>query len=174
MNVIDFIAKWEGFISLPADFFILYMHFSGQMRSTKIGRLTMALVFFIVVVNYFNLHMMLGKQGSNYTTVMLMLFDFAVLLFVIISEMMEADWAARLTARRGENWVKEIDYFYLLLGAAGLAISTSRIETFSGRVYFPDTLGPTLLMVAIVFRLIKTRAEINGWNKRRTSAPGSV
>ena len=75
--------------------------------------------------------------------------------------------AAALTRWRGEVWVKEMDYIYLLLGACGLAMSISRLDIVTEKLAFPEYIGPFVLATALAIRAIKTRAEINGWNKLR-------
>jgi hypothetical protein len=67
-------------------------------------------------------------------------------------------------------WVKELDYVYLLLGACGLAMSTNRLDVVSEKMSAPEYLGPFILATALVVRAIKTRVEINGWNKLRSNA----
>jgi hypothetical protein len=73
--------------------------------------------------------------------------------------------ANSLTKLRGEKWVKEMDYFYLLIGAAGILMSVSRLEIISDRFSGLEILGPLVVTTALVIRLIKTRAEIGRWNK---------
>jgi hypothetical protein len=70
-----------------------------------------------------------------------------------------------LTAQRGEKWIKEMDYLYLAIGAAGVLVSVNRIEFVTGRFDGSDILGPLFLVTALVIRLIKTRADIGGWNR---------
>jgi hypothetical protein len=42
--------------------------------------------------------------------------------------------AARLTRTRGEKWIKEMDYPYLLLGAVGLMLSINKLDVVSDRM----------------------------------------
>jgi hypothetical protein len=90
---------------------------------------------------------------------------YAGFLFVLISELMIQGLGRLLTKWRGDKWVKEIDYLYLSLGAAGLALSTNRLEVVDQKLSLPDYVGPFVIATALVVRAIKTRAEINGWNK---------
>jgi hypothetical protein len=82
--------------------------------------------------------------------------------------------AARLTRLRGEKWVKELDYVYLTLGAIGVLGFVNKLELAGGHFSQFDLIGPLVVTSAIVVRLIKTRAEIDGWNKTpvRTEAEG--
>jgi hypothetical protein len=66
--------------------------------------------------------------------------------------------AKYLTAKRGGNWTKEMDYVYLTIGAA------NRIEFLTGRFERADIIAPLVLATAVVIRFIKTRAEIGRWN----------
>jgi hypothetical protein len=86
-------------------------------------------------------------------------------LFVILSDIMLMGFAKFLTAKRGEKWVKEMDYFYLTIGAVGILASMNRIEFLTGRFEGTDILAPLVLTTAIVIRFLKTRADIAGWNK---------
>lgn len=92
-------------------------------------------------------------------------FSFAAVLFMVVSEAMLGGLANKLTEWRGERWVKELDYLYLALGALGLVLSTNRLESVDHKLPIPEFVGPFILATAIVLRAIKTRAEINGWNK---------
>jgi hypothetical protein len=97
-------------------------------------------------------------------------------LFVILSEAMLAGFAKFLTAKRGEKWVKEMDYLYLTIGAVGILASMNRIEFLTGRFQGTDILAPLVLATAVVIRFLKTRADIAGWNKITipTSSPSST
>jgi hypothetical protein len=97
-------------------------------------------------------------------------FVYAAFLFLVLSEMMISGLASALTKWRGEVWVKELDYIYLLLGACGLAMSISRLDIVSEKLSFPEYIGPFVLATALAIRAIKTRVEINGWNKLRENA----
>jgi hypothetical protein len=90
---------------------------------------------------------------------------YGMVLYVFIGESLLWGIAARLTRWRGEKWVKELDYIYLLLGAVGILGSVNRLEFVAGRFSRADLFGPLILTTAIVIRLIKTRADIGGWNK---------
>lgn len=90
---------------------------------------------------------------------------YAGFLFVVLSEVLIAGFGAVLTRWRGENWVKELDYVYLALGALGLAMSTNRLEMVDEKMSLPEYLGPFAIATALVVRAIKTRSEINGWNR---------
>jgi hypothetical protein len=93
------------------------------------------------------------------------LFAYGVFLFILLCEILIEGGAAKLTARRGEKWVKELDYLYLGLGAVGIMMALLRLDVVSAKPTIPDTLGPIALVTALVVRVIKTRAEIAGWNK---------
>ena len=53
-----------------------------------------------------------------------------------------------------------IDYWYLLLGSLGIAVSVSRLEILGGqKIEILDELGPLVLTAAVAFRLVKTKVE---------------
>lgn len=90
---------------------------------------------------------------------------YVVALFVVVSDIMLAGFSKYLTKKRGEKWAKEIDYVYLIIGFAGIVGALNRLEFLTGRIEGSDVIAPLILATAIVIRLIKTRAEIEGWNK---------
>ena len=91
--------------------------------------------------------------------------SYGILLFITISTFLLSGLGQWLTNTRGKNWVKEIDYVYLLLGFVGVMGAINRLEVLSDRLAGGDLVAPVILTTAIVFRVIKTRAEIAGWNK---------
>jgi hypothetical protein len=98
------------------------------------------------------------------------LFVYGVALYVLLCELLLRGFACFLTAKRGEKWVKELDYIYLTLGSLGILGSINRLDFISGRFSKADILAPLVLATAVVIRFIKTRAEINGWNKPSTES----
>jgi hypothetical protein len=76
-----------------------------------------------------------------------------------------------LAKRRGDKWIKEVDYPYLLIGALGVLVSMSRLEIVSDRFSGLDILGPLMVTTALVIRLVKARADLAGWNKGTLDMP---
>jgi hypothetical protein len=72
----------------------------------------------------------------------------------------------RLTEWRGDKWAKELDYPYLFGGGLGLVISMNRLDTVSDHLAGIEIVGPLIVTTAIVIRLVKTRVEIAGWNRK--------
>jgi hypothetical protein len=105
----------------------------------------------------------------RFRDVLLAVLCYSAVLFVFLSELLMKGGAAWLTKRRGEKWIKEIDYFYLALAAAGLVISIGQLQAVSDKISLPGTIGTLVLATAIVLRAIKTRTDIGGWN--RSDAP---
>jgi hypothetical protein len=85
--------------------------------------------------------------------------------YVVICDIFLLWLANFLTKVRGDKWIKEMDYFYLLIGALGVVISVSRLEIVSDKLSGIDIIGPLVVTTALVLRLVKTRADIGGWNK---------
>lgn len=90
---------------------------------------------------------------------------YATYLFIVLSEILQIWLAERLTKWRGEKWAKEMDYVYLMLGSLGLALSTNRLNVVDDKLAIPDVIGPFIIATALVIRGLKTRVEINEWNK---------
>jgi hypothetical protein len=89
---------------------------------------------------------------------------FGISLYIVLCEWLLRGAAQWLTRKRGDKWVKELDYFYLVFGLVGILGSVNRLDVV-GRVSKADILAPLFLVTAIVIRFIKTRADIGGWNK---------
>ena len=107
----------------------------------------------------------MGKSDVHVVSASLWLLLYASSLFVVLSDILLGGGAAYLTRVRGETWVKELDYLYLSLGALGVFGTLNRSDILSGITETNELIGPAILATAIVVRLIKTRAEIGGWNK---------
>jgi hypothetical protein len=106
----------------------------------------------------------LVNRSVSFRELLISLIIFGSTLYVFLGEWLLLSLAGQLTLWRGEKWVKEIDYIYLMLGAVGIAGSINRLDSITGRFERADWVGLLVLTVAIVIRLIKTRAEIAGWN----------
>jgi hypothetical protein len=89
----------------------------------------------------------------------------SALLFVVLSEVLMGGFGQVLTKWRGDQWTKEPDYIYLILGIIGVIISIGKNSLVVSHTNLPDAFGPIAVSFALVLRAIKTRAEINGWNK---------
>lgn len=96
---------------------------------------------------------------------------YGVSMFVLIGDALMGQLGARLTAIRGEKWTKELDYVYLTLGSIGIAGSVNRVGFLTRHIESADILAPLILTTAVVVRFVKTRAEIEGWNKPSRPAP---
>src|SRR6266404_8603316 len=150
---------------------LLTWHLARQSMSTPIARVGYYIVisiYFMLLFTFLREFSGLAKIGFVYLVGVT--FVYAAFLLLVLSEMMISGLASVLTRWRGEVWVKELDYVYLLLGACGLAMSTNRLDVVNEKMSAPEYLGPFILATALVVRAIKTRVEINGWNKLRAHA----
>jgi hypothetical protein len=102
----------------------------------------------------------------RFRNVLLAVVAYSSALFVMLSDWLMDRGGAWLTKKRGEQWVKEIDYIYLGLAFVGLLVSITRLEVVSDKIAFPGVLGLIIISTAIVLRAVKTRAEVGAWNKR--------
>jgi hypothetical protein len=112
-------------------------------------------------------------RRADLGSMVLIVLSAAVGVFLFLSELMYLGFGRWLTKQRGDRWVKEIDYIYLLLGGVGVAASMNRMDLVGNKIQFIDAYGPFVLAVAIAIRLIKTRVEINGWEKPLSAAKPS-
>ena len=140
---------------------VLLIHLLGQSR---VG--PMAVLFTMVVIVSAAIFVILSQvpEPIRLTLIAAMLVLYGVTLFVLLSDLMVWRLAKYLTAKRGGNWTKEMDYVYLTIGAAGILASINRIEFLTGRFERADIIAPLVLATAVVIRFIKTRAEIGRWN----------
>jgi hypothetical protein len=148
---------------------ILLTHFHFKDH----GRWFMLLMFTSLVIASAFIFIVLSRkpEAVPFKSVASVLLLYGVGLFVILSELMLWGFARYLTAKRGEKWIKEMDYLYLSIGALGILASMNRIDFLTGRLEGTDILAPLVLATAVVIRFIKTRAEIGGWNKPEFHKP---
>ena len=73
-------------------------------------------------------------------------------------------WRRKTLTAWKKDWPKYIDYIYLGIGSVGILAALNRLDFVTDKYTNADVLAPLLLTAAVVFRLIKTRAEIGGWN----------
>jgi hypothetical protein len=92
-------------------------------------------------------------------------FTFAVALYTILCNWLAYGGATRLLRWRGEKWIKEIDYLYIFFGAVGLFWLLNGHPLTTHNITRLGLAPPLVVATALVLRLIKTRAEIGGWNK---------
>jgi hypothetical protein len=102
----------------------------------------------------------------RFSTIVTCTFVYAVSLFVVLSEILTLfSGATALTRWRGEKWVKELDYVYFAFGSLGAVLAVNRMNAVGEKLSLPDLFVPIVLASALVVRVIKTRAEINEWNR---------
>jgi hypothetical protein len=116
-----------------------------------------------------SLIMILLGFEPNSLTVMLVLSVLmlnGIAMFVLLSlAMTKGGLAAWLSRHRGEKWIKELEYVYLALGALGVASTVNKLDFLDGRLKAGDIYAPMVLSLAIALRFLKTKAEIEGWNR---------
>lgn len=139
-----------------------------QIPMVKVTYVSLISLYFMLVFTFFVYFSQSVQIRFLYLAIAT--FVFAAFLFLVLSELMVSGMASALTRWRGEVWVKELDYIYLMLGCGGLAISISRLDTVSDKLALPEYVGPFVLAAALAIRAIKTRAEVNEWSKLSKSA----
>lgn len=147
---------------------LLHFHFAKVFREPgrEISNGMYALVALAYLATVALFFVDFSRQPKiHYTHLIAATTVYATLLFVVLSEALLRGGAAYLTNQRGEKWVKELDYIYLGLGALGLAMSSNRLEAVDQKISVPEFIGPFVIATALIVRALKTRVEINGWNK---------
>jgi hypothetical protein len=159
------LRPWIMFFVILATF---AAHFAGSRRASRFAIIPglVSLVAFLSILA-------VGAQDIDVVTAGLSLALFSVVLFVFLSEVLLDGGASYLTRRRGKVWVKELDYLYLALGAIGVFGTLNRVEMLGGRDTKLELLGPAVLAIALVIRLIKTRAEVGGWAELSNASSSS-
>jgi hypothetical protein len=108
----------------------------------------------------------------RFSTIVTCVFVYSVSLFVVLSEVLTLfGGAAALTRWRGEKWVKELDYIYFAFGSLGAVLAVNRMNTVGEKMGLSDLYVPFILGSALVIRVIKTRAEVNEWQRPRPPMP---
>jgi hypothetical protein len=154
------IAEHPGLAATVACALMLSIHFFGG--KPRIPWFLLALIFAIAI---FGVMLLPFETDLRLEAVAGLTIIYGSILYIVICEAMLAGLAQWLTRKRGEQWVKELDYLYLTLGAFGVLATINRIDHLQGRLSKFDLFVPIALATAVVIRFIKTRAEIAGWNK---------
>jgi uncharacterized membrane protein len=156
----EFLVQHSALLFCSFSIFILVVHFSGKSRQLMplIVLLSITAGSIFIVLSY-------NPKPVALSLIIAILFLYGAVLFVWLSDALLGRLGRYLTNQRGEKWTKEMDYFYLAIGVLGILASVNRIEFVTSRFERSDILAPLFLVTAVVIRLIKTRAEIGGWNR---------
>jgi hypothetical protein len=163
MNYSDFgLSDFGFYLNLITAVGVLFGHYVfGTPKSGKsivlVGFLWVLWLVWMIALGFFS-EIRLRDAVAG-------LLSYCVFLFVFLSDLLRYRIGARLTALRGEKWVKEIDYLYLALGGVGLLISIGQLNAVADKISVPGTFAVLAVASALVLRAIKTRAEIGSWNK---------
>lgn len=141
----------------------LVAHFFFKKRDFMIILLMGVCV--IVVIFGFVAEIFIPDNGILFRQLATLLIVYGISLYIILCDTMLLGLANWLTKKWGPNWVKAMDYPYLILGALGILMSASRLDIVTDRFSRIDILGPLVVTTAVVIRFVKTRADIAGWNK---------
>ena len=155
--------RWGIFIGSFVIFAI-----ANRLHKQKIIRA----VFFALVVGligtFYDFDFM--REGGTAGAGLFACLAAALFFFVFACDTLTSGLAEWLTRHRGELWVKEIDYVYLSLASLGIASAVFKLQKSRGLtdLTLVDWFGPIVLSLALALRLVKTRAEVNEWNKLST------
>jgi hypothetical protein len=114
-----------------------------------------------------SLHEVIGRERIPMLTFVGLIASCGILAYVAFSELLMRGAAEWLNDRR-KPWVKELEYVYLLFGIGGLIVSINRMEMMEGKIEWLGVLGPLIVTLAVVVKLVKVRAEVYGWNDTET------
>jgi hypothetical protein len=155
----------------PALFFsissigLLVVHLVGL----RFKGVLMIIALILIVISFLFIALVYRPQPVPFAVMVALLFLYGSGLFVVLSELLLHGGGNFLTKKRGEKWTKELDYFYLSVGIVAILLSLNKISIVTERFEGTDIVAPFFLTTAIVFRFIKTRAEIGQWNKEHLS-----
>jgi hypothetical protein len=149
-----------GFLS---GFFILGC--LGTLSDTSRERVaaTYYLAYAVMAVSLYT--GLASDKGLTLVEGLLLLGGYGVLLYAALSAAFQGGVGKYLTRTRGEKWVKELDYVYITIGAIGVVAALNRLDRASDRFQGADFVAPLVVVTALTIRLLKTRAEVAGWNK---------
>jgi hypothetical protein len=139
---------------------IWLLHFFRQTRK-------IILFLVLLLIASFAIFIVLARtrEPADVLEITSVLFLYGMCLFIIICDLMMWRGAILVTRWRGDKWTKELDYVYLTIGSVGIAGTLNRLDFLPDRAAWADIIAPVVLATAVVIRFIKTRAEIEGWNK---------
>jgi hypothetical protein len=162
----EWLAQWPfDHRALTLYFFALLMLFIHFWIKRRDAMLTFFISIVVVLVGMIFFVLWHTPEPIPFSEMVAVLVVYGLGLFIILSDVMLMWLAGFLTRKRGEKWVKELDYVYLTIGAVGILMSMNRIEFLTNRFEGADILAPLVLTTAVVIRVLKTRADIGGWNK---------
>lgn len=104
-----------------------------------------------------------GRTSIPLEDFVILVLSFGITSYVIVAEVF-LRWGAEQLNRFRSTWVRELEYVYVLFGMSGLVVSINRIEAMDGRFAALDFIGPLIVMLAVVIKLVKIRAEVSRWD----------
>lgn len=173
-----FMQKFDAFVAWLGTYYaaevfsgfallILAIHFYSKKTAMPV----FFLFILLVAVSGVFVILAIAPEPISLGRLASILFLYGAILFVILSTILQRGLAAWLTNKRGEHWVKELDYLYLTMGSVGVLGAVNRLSFITDKIDAADLIAPVLITTAIVIRFIKTRAEIGGWNKPPMPSP---
>lgn len=158
------VVEWVFYFFAAGIWLLHFFRQSGRVTVVIFALMGFAAAIFIAAVN--------KRAPISMFALMWTVALFGVSLYVLICDLMLWKLAGYLTTKRGSKWTKELDYVYLTLGSAGLVATVDRFDFVTGHFQWADFVAPLVLTTAIVIRFIKTRAEIEEWNKPKAAIAG--
>jgi hypothetical protein len=160
--VLNFVSEHFDGIAAIAAVIGAVMH--SQRDDPDFASVIILLVVVVLVIFVFFANSILPVKNIDFGRAVSELVMYGAALYAGLCYWLRKRLAAYLTRKRGQKWIKEIDYVYLTLGAVGVVGSMNRIDLAGSHFTQFDLLAPLIVTTAIVIRLVKTRADIAGWN----------
>jgi uncharacterized membrane protein len=170
--VSDFLLDQRYWMGALAGVIASVIHSNSKVRSRT--RLTVPAIIIALVALVFIANCFLPKRTIDLTQGISLLVMFGAAFYAVLCDVFRFGLARWLTKMHGEKWIKEIDYVYLGFGVIGVILSMTKIDLIGGHNTQYELMGPLVVMSAIVIRLVKTRADIEGWNKLPAAAKAEV
>lgn len=158
-----------GYISVPLFFIVLYLDRRGIISYR--GFMAILFVFISIMMSLFSFASISTRgihNNASLTTIVSALFIYWTLTFHIIflSYGYKISSISFFGHEVFKNWVKMIDYIYLLLSGLGLYRVLIAINSDLPHDYF-NSFTITIVVFAISLRFTKTSIEIFSWDKPR-------
>lgn len=153
------------FYFLPIALLLLVHSLALGHGKRSNAAITFMTPLFTLLPNALTVYLIAGGYTAGIGIVLIAFFGIGAGAFMLISDLLLWKLARWLNAKRGDKWIKEMEYIYLVLGCVGIAGLINRLDSIENRIASFEWAAPIVLSVAVALRFVKTRAEVNKWNE---------